>query len=110
MPLTTIFNPSSQSELSSRLSSAPDSELLDGIEAELGSAHTGQSDSDIERRPAKRRRNNQGIDFIEVLRENTRRKAWYWTHGQEWTLFGLASTARSSTPTPKAPVNISEII
>ena len=81
---TTASTIDSQSEISSRLSSVPETEALDRIKAELDSAHTDQSNSDIGRRPAKKRRNNQGIDFIEVLTENKRQNAWYWTYGQEW--------------------------
>jgi hypothetical protein len=58
MPLTIIFNSSFQLEISFRLPSAPNSELLDRIKAELSSAYIGQSNSGSERRPAKRRRNN----------------------------------------------------
>jgi hypothetical protein len=63
--------------ISSRLSSVPETEALDRIKAELESAYTDQSNSDIDRRPAKKRRNNQGIDFIEVLTENKRQNTWY---------------------------------
>jgi phage terminase Nu1 subunit (DNA packaging protein) len=63
--------------ISSRLSSVPETEALDRIKAELDSAHTDQSNSDIDRRSAKKRRNNQGIDFIEVLTENKRQNTWY---------------------------------
>jgi hypothetical protein len=41
-----------------RLSSVPETEALDRIKAELDSAYTDQSNSDIDRRPAKKRRNN----------------------------------------------------
>jgi hypothetical protein len=58
--------------ISFRLSSIPETEALDRIKAELESAYTDQSNSDIDRRPVKKRRNNQRIDFIEVLTENKR--------------------------------------
>jgi len=76
------------SDLESTLSVTPATTLLDQVEVQLGlagkPAGSQSLDSETADRTLKRRRNSQGIEFIEVkLQKEGSRSAFYWQHGYE---------------------------
>jgi hypothetical protein len=72
------------SDLKSTLSATPATTVLDQVEVQLGLAGKPASfesqDSETAERAPKRRRNSQGVEFIEVkLQKEGSRSAFYWS-------------------------------
>ena len=72
-------------DLESTLSVTPATTVLDLVEVQLGLAGEPAGSQSLDSETAlKRRRNSQGIKFIEVkLQKEGSRSAFYWQHGYE---------------------------
>ena len=85
---TTAFNEDSQSTVSSILSTAPATSVLDQIDDELGGMgpQAEETLADNGKRPqqASRQRQYHQRHFIENKVDRKRLTAWYWAHGDEY--------------------------
>ena len=84
------FNEDSQSVVSSTLSSAPATSILDQINNKLGGIdpqveETLANNNQIPQQAPKQRKYHQKL-FIETLVNRQKHRAWYWAHGSEYEL------------------------